>query len=173
MCKQSGIHEGRLKKCSNWGIRKERVEGEVLDRIRQLAIAPQEVAAALPQEADPEDEDQRRLRQLRAELAALRRRQQNLIPTIERAPDLEDALLDRVRELANKQRRLQQEIDRLEAQSQNRRQPERRRRCGRVYLREPGDVREQARHLIETRQLGDRVIERDVLDFDTLVLENP
>lgn len=103
--------------------RKERVEDEVLARIRQLALAPQEVAAALPQEAEPEDEDQRRLRQLRAELTALRRRQQNLIATIERAPDLEDALLDRLRELADEQRRLQQEIDRLEARAQNRRPP--------------------------------------------------
>jgi len=121
VCKQSGLHEGRLKKCSNWGIRKERVEGEVLARIRQLALAPHEVAAALPPEAEPEDEDQRRLRQLRAELAAVRRRQQNLIATIERAPDLEDALLDRLRELADEQRRLQQEIDRLDAGAQNRR----------------------------------------------------
>ncbi|WPD20279.1 recombinase family protein [Thermaerobacter composti] len=123
VCKQGGTMEGRLRTCRNWGIRKERVEAEVLNRIRQLALAPQEVAAALPTKVEPEDEDQRRLRQLRAELAALRRRQQNLITTIERAPDLEDALLDRLRELADEQRRLQQEIDRLEARAQSQRPP--------------------------------------------------
>lgn len=114
ICASSTLQLGRQKTCSNWGIKAERVEAEVLAVLRRLAAGETEVAAAFSP-GDDRGEDQMQLQRLRAELAALRRRQQNLIAAIERAPDLEDTLVDRLRELADEQRRLQREIAEFEA----------------------------------------------------------
>lgn len=108
VCGRSTLHLGRQKTCTNWGINADRVESEVLAVLRQLAADPEIAAASLPDQ-EPQDEQQP-LQRLRADLSALRRRQQNLLATIERAPDLEETILDRFRELADEQRRLQQEI---------------------------------------------------------------
>lgn len=108
VCQGSTILHGRQKSCTNWGINADRVEAEVLAVLRRLSADPETAATSLP---DPEPQDEQQpLQRLRADLSALRRRQQKLIATIERAPDLEETILDRLRELADEQRRLQQEI---------------------------------------------------------------
>lgn len=114
ICGASTLQLGRQKACSNWGIKAERVEAEVLAVLRRLAAGETELTMAVA--ADQEtDGDQAQLQRLRAELATLRRRQQNLIAAIERAPELEDTLVDRLRELADEQRRVQRQIAELEA----------------------------------------------------------
>lgn len=110
VCSRSSTVRGTAATCGNWGISRDRAEQEVLAALRRLAVT------GLP--ASPEspgiDELQQRRKQIASALDGLERRRRNLFRALEEAPDLEDELLARLRELSEEQRRLTTDLAAIE-----------------------------------------------------------
>lgn len=93
---------GRAAACGNWGVDREHAEREALAALSQLAAT-----GLPPAREDPAlDEMQQRRKQAAAALDGLERRRRKLFRVLEEAPDLEEDLLARVRELSEEQRGL-------------------------------------------------------------------
>ena len=112
-CQNSSASRGRAKTCPAWGVRKDYVEGIVLEQIRKLAFDPSQY---LPAVVPEEDDLQRERRSLLSSLAQLERSQHRWFEAFEQDPELEATALGRIRELGEQQRTLSQRLAEVEAQ---------------------------------------------------------
>jgi site-specific DNA recombinase len=110
VCGHGSSGMGVAAPCGNWGIDRERAENEALGALRQLAVT------GLPAVVEDSalDELQRRRGQVVSALDGLERRRRKLFRALEEAPDLEDELLSRMRELSDEQRRLSADLAAVE-----------------------------------------------------------
>jgi len=110
-CRSNSGFQGRNWTCDNWGVKREHAEEVVLGALRGLAVEgiPGRAAPSLPEDPFTADLSRRR-QELQASLGQAERRQRNLFRAIEEAPDLDAAVLSRVRELAEEQKRLALEL---------------------------------------------------------------
>jgi site-specific DNA recombinase len=110
VCSHSSCVQGRAGRCGNWGIDRERAESEVVAALRRLALT-----GLPPARENPAlDELQQRRRQMAAALDGVERRRRNLFRALEEAPDLEEDVLGRLRELSDEQRRLTTDLAAIE-----------------------------------------------------------
>lgn len=107
VCSNSTAGRGKMKTCTNWGVKREVAEGAALDAIRDLALSTNLDSASLPQ---PDLELQGRRRSIMSSLTQLERSQRKWFDAFEQSPDLEDVALDRIRVLGERQRELTKEL---------------------------------------------------------------
>lgn len=110
VCNRSSTTQGTAATCGNWGITRDRAEGEVLAALERLTVTGLPVAPQHP----ALDELQQRRKQTAAALDGIARRRRNLFRALEEAPDIEEELLTRVRELSEEERRLATDLAAVE-----------------------------------------------------------
>ena len=110
VCSHGSYAHGSVATCGNWGISRDRAESEVLGALRRLAVS------GLPSVVEDPAIDglQQRRKQTAAALDGLERRRRKLFRALEEAPDLQEDLLCRMRELAEEQRRLSADLAAVE-----------------------------------------------------------
>jgi site-specific DNA recombinase len=119
-CRGNSCFQGRSKTCDNWGVKREQADEAALNALRGLALEGVDGRSTPSPPEDPVINDlSRRRQQIQASLGQAEKRQRNLFRAIEEAPDLDEAVLQRVRELAEEQKQLTLELAGVERALRN------------------------------------------------------
>lgn len=179
ICQNSTQARGRAKTCINWGMNKQRVEEAVLVAIETYARTADELAAAYvgadKPTPDPSGNDrQREQASLESQLRAVGKKRAKWFRAFEGDESMEDVALERLRELADEERKLKQRLEKLE-QEQPTRPPDldrasilRMARDVRILFSEagPDDQRQLCRLFVrEVRVFKDKQVEVDLFNL--------
>ncbi len=115
ICRNSTNFQGRAATCNNWGIRRETAELKVLRTLKAMTVDPDLLDRLAPKRVEsPAAALQEQRARLLHELETHEKRMRRWHEAPEKAPDLQEMALTRLRDLAGAQRATSQQLRELD-----------------------------------------------------------